>query len=132
MKGLHAVHAIFKNGALIFADPTLAPQDGTEVVVTYFEALPAEVPSGADLLHALRGRGKGERLVEKLLRARREDREHDERSSRHLRSARPSRGGCRQCSMYGFLIPMVAWWLCLHTPDPLVLAHRCHRDPRAV
>ena len=41
MKGLHAVHAIFKNGALIFADPTLAPQDGTEVVVTYFEALPA-------------------------------------------------------------------------------------------
>ena len=38
MQGLHAVHAIFKNGALIFADPTLAPQDGTEVVVTYFEA----------------------------------------------------------------------------------------------
>jgi len=86
MKGLHAVHAIFKNGALIFADPTLAPRDGTEVVVSYFEALPAEVSSGVDPLRALRGRGNGERFVEKLMRARREDREHDERSSRHLRS----------------------------------------------
>ena len=86
MKGLQAVHAIFKNGALIFADPTLVPQDGTEVVVTYFEAPHTEGPRGVDPLHALRGRGKGERLVEKLLRARREDREHDERSSRHLRS----------------------------------------------
>ena len=86
MQGLHAVHAIFKNGALIFADPTLAPQDGTEVVVTYFEASQAEGLRGVDPLRALRGRGKGERLVEKLLRARREDREHDERSSRHLRS----------------------------------------------
>ncbi len=86
MKGLQTVHAIFKNGALLFADPTLAPKDGTEVVVTYFEALHAEGPRGVDPLRALRGRGKGERLVEKLLRARREDREHDERSSRHLRS----------------------------------------------
>ena len=86
MQGLHAVHAIFKNGALIFADPTLAPQDGTEVVVTYFEAPPAEEPRAVDLLRALRGRGKGERLVEKLLRARREDWEHDERHSRYLRS----------------------------------------------
>ena len=85
MKGLRAVHAIFKNGALIFADPTLALQDGTEVVVTYFEAPQAEIPRGVEPLHALRGRGKGERLVEKLLRARREDREHDERSSRYLR-----------------------------------------------
>ncbi len=86
MKGLHAVHAIFKNGTLIFADPTLMPQDGTEVVVTYFEAPQAEGGRGVDPLHALRGRGKGEQLVEKLLRARQEDREHDERSSRHLRA----------------------------------------------
>lgn len=86
MKGLHAVHAIFKNGALIFADPTLVPRDGTEVVVTYFEAPHAEGSRGVDPLRALRGRGKGERLVEKLLRARREDREHDEHNSRHLRS----------------------------------------------
>ena len=84
MKGLHAVHAIFKNGTLIFADPTLAPRDGAEVVVTYFEAPPAEALNGVEPLRALRGRGKGERLVEKLLQARRADQEHDERSSRHL------------------------------------------------
>ena len=86
MKGLHAVHAIFKNGTLIFADPALVPRDGTEVVVTYFEAPQAETPHGMDPLRALRGRGKDERLVEKLLQARREDREHDERRSRHLRA----------------------------------------------
>ena len=85
MKGLRTVHAIFKKGVLIFADPALVPQDGTEVVVTYFEALQAEAPRGGDPLHTLRGRGKGERLVEKLLQARREDREHDERSYRYLR-----------------------------------------------
>ena len=73
MRGLHIVHAIFKNDTLIFADPTLAPQDGTEVVVTYFEAPQTDILCGADPLHALRGRGKGERLVEKLLRARRAD-----------------------------------------------------------
>jgi hypothetical protein len=86
MKGLRTVHAMFKNGMLIFADPTLVPQDGTEVVVTYFEAPQAVDPPGVDPLRALRGRGKGERLVEKLLRARREDREHDEQSARPLRS----------------------------------------------
>ena len=44
MKGLRTVHAMFKNGMLIFADPTLVPQDGTEVVVTYFEAPQAVDP----------------------------------------------------------------------------------------
>ncbi len=34
---LQTVHAIFKDGFLIFADPTLVPRDGTEVVVTYLE-----------------------------------------------------------------------------------------------
>ena len=80
MKGLHTVHAIFKDGVLLFADPALVPHDGTEVVVTYFEAPQAEAPRGGDPVRTLRGRGKGERLVEKLLHARREDREHDERS----------------------------------------------------
>lgn len=61
MQGLHAVHAIFKNGALIFAAPTLGPQDGTEVVVTYFEAPHGERSRGVDPLCASRGRGKGER-----------------------------------------------------------------------
>jgi hypothetical protein len=85
MKGLRTAHAIFKEGVLIFADPALAPRDGTEVVVTYFEAPPTEAPRGGAPLHILRGRSKGERLVEKLLQARREDREYDERSYRALR-----------------------------------------------
>ena len=85
MKRLHTVHAIFKDGVLVFADPVLAPKNGAEVVVTYVEESPTETLSNADLLSALRGRGKGERLVEKLLQVRREDREHDERSYRNLR-----------------------------------------------
>jgi hypothetical protein len=85
MKRLQAVHAIFKDGALVFADPALAPKNGAEVVVTYIEESSTETLSNGDLLSTLRGRGKGERLVEKLLQARREDREHDERSYRHLR-----------------------------------------------
>ena len=40
----------------------------------------------ADPIQALRGRGKGERLVEKLLQSRREDRQHDESGSAALRS----------------------------------------------
>ena len=85
MQKLQAVHAIFKDGALVFADPALAPKNGAEVVVTYVEESPTEALGNGDPLGALRGRGKGERLVEKLLQARREDREHDERSYRHLR-----------------------------------------------
>jgi hypothetical protein len=85
MQRLHAVHAIFKDGTLVFADPALAPKNGAEVVVTYVEESSTETLANGDPLGALRGRGKGERLVEKLLQARREDREHDERSYRHLR-----------------------------------------------
>jgi hypothetical protein len=86
MRRLHTMHAIFKDGGFVFADPALAPQDGAEVVVTYVEEPYTEVPLEVDPLQALQGRGKGERLVERLLRARREDREHDERSDRHLRT----------------------------------------------
>jgi hypothetical protein len=83
---LQAVHAIFKDGVLIFADPALAPQNGAEVVVTFLEESKTEALHGVDPMQALRGRGKGERLVEKLWQARREDREHDERSCRRLRA----------------------------------------------
>ena len=83
---LQAVHAIFKDGVLIFADPALAPQDGVEVVVTFLEESKTEALHGVDPMQALRWRGKGERLVEKLWQARREDREHDERSCRRLRA----------------------------------------------
>jgi len=40
----------------------------------------------ADVIKALRGRGKGEELVEKLLRSRSEDRDHDERVNDRLRT----------------------------------------------
>ena len=86
MGRLLAVHAIFKDGGLIFSDPDLAPQDGTDVVITYVEEPRHEEPGEVDPLQALRGRGKGERLVEKLLQSRREDRDNDERSFRHLRA----------------------------------------------
>ena len=77
--GLQAVHAVYKDGSLIFADPGLAPKDGTEVVVTFVEKFQTGVTLKVDPIQALRGRGKGERLVERLLQSRREDRERDDR-----------------------------------------------------
>jgi hypothetical protein len=81
---LQTVRAVYQSGNLIFTDPTLAPKDGTEVVVTFVEKLPTDVDSGVDPIQALRGRGKGEKLVEKLLQSRREDRERDEQSHKRL------------------------------------------------
>jgi len=83
---LQAAHAVYKEGTLIFADPELAPRDGAEVVVTFLEELQREESLEMDAIRALRGRGKGERLVERLLQARREDRERDERSHNRLRT----------------------------------------------
>ena len=83
---LQAVRAIYRHGALIFADPELAPRDGTEVVLTFLEESQTGVLSEVDPLEALRGRGKGERLVERLLQSRQEDRERDERSHGGLRT----------------------------------------------
>lgn len=71
---LQAVRAIHKDGTLLFEDPALAPKGVTEVLVTYVEELQTEALSRANPIQALRGRGKGERLVERLLQARREDR----------------------------------------------------------
>ena len=84
--GLRSAHAIYKDGGLIFADPDMAPEDGAEVVVTFLERFSTEMTPETDPIRALRGRGKGERLVDKLLESRREDREGDERGRRHLRS----------------------------------------------
>lgn len=77
---LQTVRAVYKNGSLIFADPAQAPKDMTEVVITYLEESSTEALGRVNPILALRGRGKGERLVERLLQARREDRERDERS----------------------------------------------------
>ena len=82
---LKTVYAIYKEGKLNFANELMAPKDGTQVVVTFLE-VPEENISMIDAIKTLRGRGKGEKLVEKLLKERREDLEHDERNYRCLRS----------------------------------------------
>jgi hypothetical protein len=82
---LQTVRAVYKSGTLIFIDPALAPRDGTEVVVTFVEKFQTEPSSRVDPIQALRGRGKGEKLVEKLLQSRREDQEQDEQNHRRLR-----------------------------------------------
>ena len=68
---LQVVRAIYKGGTLIFTQPELTPRDGTEVILTYLEEGGTEEQSAVDPIQALRGRGKGERLVEKLLQSRR-------------------------------------------------------------
>ena len=75
---LQAVHAIFKNGRLIFADPNLMPGNGSEVLVTYLVRPTKKSITDSDPIVSLRGRGKCERLVEKLLKSREEDRNRDE------------------------------------------------------
>jgi len=78
---LKATYAIYKKGRLAFTDEQTVPEDGTRIIVIFLEEM-----GGTDPIKALRGRGKGERLVEKLLKSRREDLEADERSTRNLRS----------------------------------------------
>lgn len=79
---LQAARAVYKDGALIFTHPEDTPKDGTEVMVTYLAEESAEGVNRQDPLVALRGRGKGERLVERLLQARQEEAQHDESNPR--------------------------------------------------
>jgi hypothetical protein len=81
---LQVVRAIYKGGTLIFTQPELTPRDGTEVILTYLDEGQVESHRPVDPVQALRGRGKGERLVEKLLESRREDRERNESGSTAL------------------------------------------------
>ena len=83
---LQVVRAIYKGGTLIFTQPELTPRDGTEVILTYLDEGQVEGHRPVDPVQALRGRGKGERLVEKLLESRREDRERNESGSTALRA----------------------------------------------
>jgi hypothetical protein len=83
---LQVVRAIYKDGTLIFTQPELIPRDGTEVILTYLDEGQVEGRRSADPVQALRGRGKGERLVEKLLESRREDRDRNESGSTVLRT----------------------------------------------
>ena len=83
---LQVVRAIYQGGMLIFTQPELIPPDGTEVIVTYLEDGEIEEQLKVDPIRALRGRGKEERLVEKLLQSRREDRQRDESRSTSVRT----------------------------------------------
>ncbi len=80
------VRAIYKEGKLIFANEHKVPEDGTEVIVIFSGEPKENVYQEIDPIKALRGRGKGENLVEKLLKSRQEDLEYDERNYRRLRS----------------------------------------------
>jgi hypothetical protein len=82
---LQTTRAIYEDGGLVFTDPRLTPEDGTEVVVTFLER-PRREDLNVDPIQALRGRGKGEGLVDKLLQSREEDREKDEQSYARLRA----------------------------------------------
>jgi hypothetical protein len=68
---LKAVRAIYKDGKLVFANEDTIPKDGTEIIVTFFEDSDEGI-SKREAIRALRGRGKGERLVEGLLQSRKE------------------------------------------------------------
>ncbi len=83
---LQVVRAIYKNGTLIFTQPEFTPRDGTEVILTYLDEESVEDCPPVDPIQALRGRGKGENLVEKLLESRREDRERNESTATSLRA----------------------------------------------
>ncbi len=82
---IREARAIYKKGRLIFLDKTILPKDGTEVTVTFKDDKDDKL-SGLEAIEALDGRYKGEDMLEKLLELRREDREHDERNYRRLRS----------------------------------------------
>jgi len=82
---IKAARAIYKRGRLTFFDKTEIPKDGTEVVVTFTDDISDKIPVD-EAIKALRGRGKGERLVEKLLESRREDLEKDDKNYSRLRS----------------------------------------------
>ncbi len=81
---LQTARAIYKDGTLIFAAPRLVPRDGAEVIVTFLWEFEEHITPRVDLIQALRGRGRGEGLVEKLLQSRQEDRELDERTRAYL------------------------------------------------
>ena len=83
---LQAARAIYRDGLLLFDDPAQAPSGATEVLVTYAEEFSETERDGRiGALAAIRGRGKGEQLVERLLQARRGDREQDEQARGSVR-----------------------------------------------
>jgi len=75
MPALQTVHAIYKDEKLIFTDRSTLPENGVEVIITFInKSKPAPVLA-TDPIRDLRGRGRGENLVHRLLKSRSEDRE---------------------------------------------------------
>jgi hypothetical protein len=68
---LKAVRGIYIGGKLVFANEDTIPKDGTGVIVTFVKDPDGGIPK-KDAIAALRGRGKGEGLVERLLQSRKE------------------------------------------------------------
>ncbi len=70
---LKTVFANYQKGKLIFRQPDVQIQNGSEVVVAYIEKRPTQKQEKLSILKLLRGRGKGEDLVGRLLLSRQED-----------------------------------------------------------
>jgi hypothetical protein len=82
---LRSVRAIYNKEKITFLDETEIPEDGAEVIVI-FEENSKDKMSGLEAIEALRGSGKGEGLLDELLKSRQEDLELDEKNYRYLRS----------------------------------------------
>jgi len=70
---LKTAFANYQKGKLIFLQPDVQIPDGAEVVVAYIEKRPTQKQEKLSILKILRGRGKGEDLVGRLLLSRQED-----------------------------------------------------------
>ncbi len=75
--GTRTVSAVYNRGKLIFGKSEAIPKDGTEVVVTFVQECGNDDSPAMTALRELRGRGRGERLLQTLLAARRADRERE-------------------------------------------------------
>ena len=64
---LKTAFANYQKGKLIFCQPDVQIQNGSEVVVAYIEKRPTQKQEKLSILKLLRGRGRGEDLVGRLL-----------------------------------------------------------------
>ena len=71
---MQTVHAKYRDRRLAFQGRAPAIPDGADVMVVFSAQMTEPVREEPDVVGLLRGRAKGERITEKLLEARREDR----------------------------------------------------------
>ena len=75
---LTAVPAICKEGKIVFANVRMVPKYETQVIVAFLENSKKNALK-IDPITSLRGHGKGEKLVEKLLQSRKEDLKYEKK-----------------------------------------------------